>query len=293
MAWLIVKIAQNTGQLCYATVDSYFATGPMFLILKTAVNEKGEQIAHIVTRAKKNYVIFFDCYFSKTRFHENDKIDITEWFDYPELFKTITLNYQGQVKTVEYFCNNYLWQPVDDFLRFVWVKDGDERYILMSSDLNIPAADFISIYLFRSKIESMFLHLKHLLGGFCYHFWTKLFPKISRGEEFSFSALSEMQKDKIIETVEAIERFVNLAGIAFGLLQYLALTCASEIWEKYAGWLRTSSSTIPSEGVVQSVIQAEFFSSLGKVPNSRTLQIIARKKRESLISGKNSFRAPT
>ncbi len=280
MAWLIVKTVQNTGQLCYVAVDSYFSTGPMFLILKTAVNEKGEQIAHIVTRAKKSYVAFFDCNFSETRFHDNDKFKLIDWFESPELFNKISLTYQGQIKTVEYYCNNYLWKPVGDFLRFVWIKDGDDRYILMSSDLNIPVADFITIYMYRSKIETMFLFLKHLIGGFCYHFWTKVFPKISRKEELDYSALHEVQQDKIVETVEAIERFVNLAGIAFGLLGYLALNHASEVWEQYAGWLRTSSSSIPSEGVVQSVIQAEFFSSLGKVPNSRTLQIIARKKRE-------------
>lgn len=293
MAWLIIKIAKNTGKLCYVTVDSYFSTGPMFLILKTAVNEKGEQIAHIVTRAKKNYVGFFDCQFSETRFHKNDKFNLIEWFDYPELFNKITLTYQGNAKTVEYYCNNYLWKPVDDFLRFIWIKDGDDRYILMTSDLNIPVADFISIYLYRSKIETMFLFLKHLIGGFCYHFWTKVFPKISRGEKLDYSSLHEVQQYKIAETVEAIERFVNLAAIAFGLLGYLALTHATEIWENYSGWLRTSSSSIPSEGVVQSVIQAEFFSSHSKVPNSRTLQIIARKKRKRLMFGRVSFRALT
>ena len=147
MARLIIKTAQNSGQLCYAAVDSYFSTGPMFLILKTAVNEKGEQIAHIVTRAKKSYVAFFDCHFADNRFHENDKFKLTDWFECPELFSKITLNYQGQVKTVEYFCNNYLWQPVGDFLRFIWIKDGDDRYILMSSDLEIPVVDLISIYM--------------------------------------------------------------------------------------------------------------------------------------------------
>jgi len=293
MAWLIVQTATNTGKLCYAAVDSYFATGPMFLILKTAVNEHGEQIAHIVTQAKKNYVLFFDCEFAQKRFHKNDKFNITDWFDSPELFKRITLNYQGKTKTVDYYCNNYLWQPVSDFVRFIWIKDGDKRFVLMSSDLQIPPADFISIYLFRSKVETMFLFLKHLMGGFDYHFWTKLFPKLSRGEELDFSELLDAQQDKIIQTVEAIERFVNLAGIAFGLLQYLALTHTSEIWENYAGWLRSSSSKIPSEGVVQSVIQAEFFSSIGKVPNSRTLQIIANKKRESLIDGGGWLRVDT
>jgi len=291
MARLIVQTAMSTGELCYAAVDSYFATAPMFLILQEAVNERGERIVHVVTRAKKNYVAFYDRWFSRKRFHENDKFSLTEWFDYPELFEKISLNCQGRVTTVECYCNNFLWQPVRGLVRFAWVKDGNERYILMSSDLEIPAADFVSAYIFRSRIENMFLFLKHLLGGFCYHFWTKLFPKISRGEEPDFSALAEVQQNKIIQTVEAVERFVNLAGIAFGLLQYLALTHSSEIWEKYAGWIRTFSSDIPSEGVVQSVIQAEFFSSIGEVPDNRTLQIIARKKRKCLINGDGRFRA--
>jgi hypothetical protein len=82
---------------------------------------------------------------------------------------------------------------------------------------------------------------------------------------------------QLAQTLETIERFVNLAAIALGLLQYLALTQGTQIWQSYHGWLRTYSSSVPSEAVVQSVVRAEFFSCAGKVPNCRTLELLLGK----------------
>ena len=87
-------------------------------------------------------------------------------------------------------------------------------------------------------------------------------PKLSRKIKTDLSTLDETAINKVRVVVEAIERFVNIAGIALGLLQYQALTHADEIWNSYTGWLRTRSSEIPSEAVVQSSIQTEFFSSI-------------------------------
>jgi hypothetical protein len=55
------------------------------------------------------------------------------------------------------------------------------------------------------------------------------------------------------------EAFVNFGCIATGILQVLARNYHETIWKRYMGWLRTVSSTIPSEEVVQSVIQQEHF----------------------------------
>jgi len=74
------------------------------------------------------------------------------------------------------------------------------------------------------QLPYMFLFLKHLIGGFCYHFWTKAFPKLKRGKKPDLSTLSKPDLEKVDRTVKAIESFINLAGIAMGLLQYLALT---------------------------------------------------------------------
>ncbi|MCK5230162.1 MAG: hypothetical protein KAR13_07850, partial [Desulfobulbaceae bacterium] len=154
--------------------------------------------------------------------------------------------------------------------------DGDGCYVLMCSDLQLSPIEIITIYSYRSKIEVMFLFLKHILGGFCYHFWTKACPKLKRGEKIDYSNLSEEALNKLNITIEAIERFVNLAGIALGIFQYLSLNYASQIWKKYNGWYRTRSSEFPSEEVVQRVVQAEFFSFIGscKVPVCRTLRLI-------------------
>ena len=96
------------------------------------------------------------------------------------------------------------------------------------------------------------------------------------------SNLSEKDIQKASRVVEAIERYVNLAGIALGLLQYLAITQRSKIWDSYEGWVRTRTSEIPSEAVVQNVIQTEFYSSVWKVPFGATLRIIQRNMRKPL-----------
>ncbi|MDM8544778.1 hypothetical protein QUF90_27220 [Desulfococcaceae bacterium HSG9] len=105
-------------------------------------------------------------------------------------------------------------------------------------------------------------------------------PKLNRKIKTDLSTSDESGIRKAREVVEAVERFVNIAGIAPGLLQYPALTHADEIWKSHTGWQRTRSSVIPSEAVVQSSILTEFFSSVWKVPFCATLRIIKNKFRK-------------
>ncbi len=194
------------------------------------------------------------------------------------------LTIRGKLETVEYFCIDLLWQPVKDCIRFVLVVDGKDRFILMCSDLDLSPQEIITIYRYRyrSDIEGLFLFLKHLLGGFRYRVWTKVFPELKRNEKMDVSKLSKPDLLKIRRTVQAIERHLNLAAIALGLLQHLALTQAAKVWSGYHGWLRTYSSALPSEGVVQNAIRAEFFTSMQrKVPVCRTLQIILERGRDT------------
>ncbi|MDM8555708.1 hypothetical protein QUF75_13330 [Desulfococcaceae bacterium HSG7] len=41
-------------------LDAYFSTGPVFDILKAAVDDRGKQIVCVITRAKSNCVGFAD-----------------------------------------------------------------------------------------------------------------------------------------------------------------------------------------------------------------------------------------
>ncbi|MCP4266353.1 MAG: hypothetical protein GY777_12395 [Candidatus Brocadiaceae bacterium] len=79
MADLVLQSASKTGQLCYVALDAYFSTGPMFLILKTALNDNAQQLVHVITRSKKNYVGFLDREFSTKKYDDDDKFKLMDW----------------------------------------------------------------------------------------------------------------------------------------------------------------------------------------------------------------------
>ena len=277
MAHLVVWSAQQMGSLSYVALDAYFATGPAFGIFKAALNDEGQPWVHLITRAKDNYVAYFDWGADRPKFQDQDKFSLQSIFQFPELFDEAEVTIYGESKRVAYYCATFMWKPISGLIRFVWVIDGKRTYILMCSDLMLNPTEIITIYSYRWKIEVMFFALKHWLGGFSDHFWSKAFPKLKRGQTLDVTMCSPETREKLAQTLDTIERFVNLAGIALGLLQYLALTHGAQIWASYHGWLRTYSSPVPSEAVVQSVIRAEFFAGAHKVPNCRTLQIILEK----------------
>jgi len=245
MAQMAIEAAKQMGRLCYVSMDAYFSTGPCFKAFRAAVNEKGEALVHLITRAKDNYVAFFDR--GPKPYTEKNKVRLTDVCDFPKLFETAQIKIQGELRTIQYYCEDLLWQPVKGLLRFVWVLDGKDRFILMSSDLELAPLLIIEAYNYRPKIEVMFFALKHLIGGFCYHFWTFSFPELKRGQALDVSKLPETARLKMALAIEAIERFVTLAAITLGILQYVSLSHAREIWESYKGWLRTTSSSHPSE----------------------------------------------
>src|ERR671915_496152 len=277
MVHLVVICAQQMGCPCYVPLDAFFAPGPAFGIFQAALNDLGHPWVHLITRAKDNYVAYFERGETQPKFQDKDKVYLMSIFRSPEVFEEADVMIYGEYKTVAYYCANFLWKPVDCLIRFVWVIDGDHYYVLMCSDLQLCPTQIIAIYSYRWKIEVMFFALKHWLGGFCYHFWTKAFPKLKRGEALDVTTCSPEARQQLAQTLDTIERFVNLAGMALGLLQYLALMHGSQIWQCYHGWLRTYSSSVPSEAMVQSVVRTEFFSLDDKVPDCRTLELLLEK----------------
>ena len=66
--------------------------------------------------------------------------------------------------------------------------------------------------------------------------------------------------EKALLKLNAIERFVNLAIIAQGVLSYLAITKDKLIWEIHhaSSWQRSYSSALPSDEIVQRALQSHF-----------------------------------
>jgi hypothetical protein len=277
MAPLVVGGAQPMGCPCYVALDAYLATGPAFGIFNTALNDLGQPWGHLITSAKDNYVVSVDWGDTHTPFQDKDTFSGLSIFRSPAIFEEAEVLISGAYKKGAYYWAHFLWKPVGGLLRFVWVIDGAHREVLMGSALQLCPTQMIPISSYRWKIAVMFFALKHWLGGFGYHCWTKAFPKLKRGETLDVTTCPPEARPHLAQTLETIERFVNLAGIALGLLQYLALTHGAQSWQTSHGWLRTYSSSVPSEAVVQRVVRAEFFSLASKVPDGRTLEILLGK----------------
>lgn len=134
----------------------------------------------------------------------------------------------------------------------------------MSSDTSLSPLEILKCYGIRFQIEFGFRVLKHLIGGFCYRFWSTL-CRPEKAETKQALKIIDKEKEQVIaekslQKLTAIERFVNLGIIAQGILTYLAFTKDKWIWEIHhaSSWLRSYSSEIPSDETVQRVLQSYF-----------------------------------
>jgi len=285
MASMAVDLVKGLCAPCLLILDAYFAVGPVFLILKQVVDAQGQRLLHIVTRAKSNVVGYEDPP-PKTGHRGaprkyGDKISLTSLFGQKSLFQEAILDIYRERKTLLFYCVDLLWKPIQEKVRFVLVIDGTEIFILMSSDLTLSPEDMIRAYGYRFKIEVNFKVMKHLMGVFFYHFWTKVWPRIRKNKEGNLPSLEDREKYLIALAANAIESFVNFGCIATGILQILALNHEHRIWQNYKGWLRTISSAVPSEEIVKSVIQEEFFHNFHSFSNTAIYRIIMSKSKKA------------
>jgi hypothetical protein len=267
-------------------LDAYFAVGPVFLYLSQAVNADGKRLIHIVTRAKSNVVAYKDPPPKTGRPGRprkyGSKLKLSELFvDYADQFQETQIELYGKYKTISFLCLDLIWKPVKEKVRFVLVRDGEGIFILMCSDLTLSAPNIIRAYSYRFKIEVNFKVLKHLMGVFFYHFWTEACPRLAGKNQIDLSEICDPDEKRLIkQTANAIEGFVNFGCIATGILQILSLNAVDRVWDKYSGWLRTQTSSIPSEQIVKSVIQEVFFHNFRVFKYSAIYRIIRDKKKK-------------
>jgi hypothetical protein len=252
MASMAADMVAVMGKGCLLILDAYFAVGPVFLILKNAVDHNGQRLVHIVTRAKSNVVGYEDPPLKtggrgRPRIY-GKKLALMALFETrASAFEQTAIELYGCCKTVSFLCLDLVWKPVGEKIRFILVVDGSEQFILMCSDLTLSALDIIRAYSYRFKIEVSFKMLKHLMGVFFYRFWTSAWPRIGKATASDLSAVNDPRMKRLIQqSTNAIEAFANFGCIATGVLQIIALNFHKTIWRKYSGWLRTVTSTVPS-----------------------------------------------
>lgn len=286
MVNLLATKAKQFDEPCVGVLDAYFAVAPTFATAKASGQKAGQQLLHIITRAKDNAVAHeleppAYCGLGRRPVYGN-KLKLMKLFDSKAKdFTPVTLSLYGEPRTISILCLDLWWKPLKDILRFVLVQDGDQRFILMSSDLGISSEEIVGLYAKRFKIEVTFKMVKHIIGGFCYHFWTQAW-QVKKGQALKSEHLNTMPtktKNLIANATNAVETFVNLALIATGMLQILAMEYAQEIQSRHKWWMRTISNEIPSEEMVKRIIQHEFYHNFRKFRYTGIYEIIREKRR--------------
>ncbi|MDZ7582447.1 MAG: hypothetical protein U5R30_18145 [Deltaproteobacteria bacterium] len=122
------------------------------------------------------------------------------------------------------------------------------------------------------------------MGAFLYRFWTSAWPRIGKPRQVICLKITDSRRQRLIQqTTNAIEAFANFGCIATGILQIIALSFHETIWREYAGWLRSVTSTVPSEEVVKSVIQQEYYHNFRSFRDTAIYRIIMSKSKKQAV----------
>lgn len=259
---MAVTITQTIGKRGYLVLDAFFATGTTFLAVRHLLNNDPATI-HVLIRAKKNVVAYkippLKNKPSRGRPRKyGKKLKLYELFDlWSNKFKEAKVNiYDGREK-VRFLTLDLLWKPVGGLIRFSLIESSRGRIILMTCDLQMNPLTAIQLYCRRVTIETLFDTLKNTMGGMAYHFWSKYLKPSSRrplkNEKDKQKQVSS-KPEKTKNTLDAIEKFVNIQLLTVGVLQLLACHFPLQIWHKSRCWLRTISSNIPSEFVTRTAL---------------------------------------
>jgi hypothetical protein len=292
MVRLAAKSIMRLQQKTFLILDAYFASNVAFEAAAKVKDHLGNSLLTIIVRAKANFVAFEPAIFSTNQRGRGrpakygKKVSLKELFQSrPQDFQTAKISLYGKLETIEYLCLDLLWKPVKDRIRFVLVKHGSTPFILMCSDLTVPALQIIELYGYRFKVEVMFKSLKNTIGSFFYHFWTAALPKFSRKTtETDLSRITDPKdKEKIMATAKAIEIFTFIGCIAMGILQLIALHYPAAVWNRFTGWLRTRTPGVTSVETVRASLQEEVLWNFRKLSKFNTLQLIFSRQRQSLF----------
>ena len=179
---------------------------------------------------------------------------------------------------IRYRCLDLLWRPVGALVRFVLVDHPSRgRIILMCTDTAVEPLLILELYGYRFKIEISFKQALHTIGSYAYHFWMSDMTPISRRKSGNqhLHMKSEKYRAHVRRKLGAYHRFVQLACIAQGIQQHLAVNFRQAVWRHFQSWMRTMTPSLPpSEAVVAQALRAQLPDFLAAGPEDHELRKI-------------------
>ena len=212
---------------------------------------------------------------------KGDKVKLWELFEAKQAeFQKETLQINGKDRVMELFSVDLLWgKGLYQKLRFVLVREGESRFLLVSTDLSLSATDIARLYLCRSGVERMFREMKQQIGAFSYHFWSKSMPRINRFLKKTDplpleSVTSPKDRRRILKTVRATELYALISSIAMGILQILSVEFDSPETRAKLRYQRTPTGERISEANLMRYLRQRIFVFMALWPDNSITQLI-------------------
>lgn len=276
------EAARTLGK-SYLVLDRYFLTVPLLTELNRL--NSSEYVLDVITRAKNSCIAYDPPEPSPSKRGRPRKKGASHklyslFEGRSDDFTKASVFIYGQTEEVKYLSLDLLWgQKLYQKLRFVLVNSSQGKCIFVSTDLSMEPTKIIEAYSYRFKIECTFKSFKQQLGGFLYHFWSKSMPKLHRYKKKSApSELSqvtdEAERRRIMNTVEASQRFVLFSCIALGLAQMMALQPNIAKAARKRRFLRTTSENKVSEATILEYLRKNIFRFMLLRPDSEITRII-------------------
>jgi len=293
------QAALTLGKACDLLMDRAFLSVPALeAITEESQKAKSEQpLVTLITKAKKNAVAYEQ---PQVEYDENGKIkrrkgrpakkgkrvEINKLFtSRAKDFITGKVEMYGKMETVKYLCVDLLWgDGLYQMIRFVLVKSSNyPNNIFACTDTTLAPLKIISMYSWRYSIESSFKTFKQVICGFGYRFWSDKVPLLKKSMSAKetvdrlAAVLDKKSQEAIIRTYKAIEGFVMVSCIVLGILQIAALLFTDVINNANQRWLRSFSSSVPSEETTLAYLAGSFQRIIWVMPNLAITRIIGSK----------------
>lgn len=277
---LLTPIQEALTKKIILVADAFYASRKIILPLLTGGH-------HLVTRVKTNCVGYRPAPIPARKQRGRprtygEKLRLRDLWGQLDTFVSASSPVYGESQVeIHYLVVDLLWRPVGRLVRFVLVLHPHRgRIILMTTMTSMPPLEVLRIYGHRFKIEVGFRAAIHTIGAYAYHFWMKTMIPIGRnsGDQF-LHRKSKAYRRKVRRKMNAYHRYIQLACISQGILQYLGISFRKLVWGRFASWMRTmKTKDAPSEAVVAQALRSTLPEFLMGRPEDHELQKILSQK---------------
>jgi hypothetical protein len=269
-------------------LDGYFLSVPALKML--ADLKSNHYLLDIVTRAKRSCTAYLEPPERKPGTpgrppKKGAAVKVYKLFESrKDQFLEADVVLYGKQEHIRYYCLDLLWgQKLYQKLRFVLVAYSDSFAVFVSTNTMLQPLDIIELYSRRFSIECMFKSMKQVVHGFSCRFWSKFMSKLNRYKKKTdpdpLAKIDDTHaREKIRDTVKAIEGYVFCCCAAIGLLQMLSIRFSDKMDSVKVRYLRTPNREVVSEATMADYIRKNIFWCLRKYAHLGISQIITDKQ---------------